>query len=67
MKEGEQRKQEKMRVCRVWLKIVRKAQSAGKKDWIDGPEGKAEVRGEPGSCSDRVLGDLLVLTGSQAE
>lgn len=32
MKEGEQRKQEKMRVCRAWLKIVRKAQSAGKKD-----------------------------------
>lgn len=67
MKEGEQRKQEKMRVFRVWFKIVRKARSAGKKEGVDGPEGKGEVRGEPVSCSDRVLGDWLVLTGNQAE
>lgn len=46
---------------------MRKAQSAGKEEGADGLEGKAEVRGDPVSCSDSVLGDWLVLTGSQAE
>lgn len=44
---------------------MRKAQSAGKEERTDALEGKAEVRGEPVSCSAHVLGDWLVLTGSQ--
>lgn len=39
---------------REWSKIVRKAQSARKEEGADGLEDKAEVRGEPVSCSDSV-------------
>lgn len=46
---------------------MRKAQFAGKEEGADGLEGKTEVRGEPVSCSDSVLGVWLVPTGSQAE
>lgn len=45
--------------------IVRKTRYAGKEERGDGLEDKAEVRGEPVSCSDSALGDWLLLTGKR--
>lgn len=42
---------------------MRKTQYAGKEERGDGLEDKAEVRGEPVSCSDSASDDWLLLTG----